>query len=365
MNTSQYNKTVKRSFDILQEYIPANYSTKFKNPCWYDFHQIPTNLLNQKDQCSFPGSIDLSQAKHVLQQLKNSSEGQLHCLPAFFLSGFPKCGTTSLHQMILQHPLVAKSSCKECGFWSRLVSDHSLGSHVRIFVLWYLSLFSQSTETIQSNRLSITLDASITYNQYLSNDYCVLPVLLTRVLPEAKFVLIMRNPSERYCSHYWFITVRQKFTNRTEFIQYGHTKKALESFVADTVHAIKQFQSCADTVNPIISCVLDTAFILSGLQQGLYYYHIVPWLKFIPRERFLFLRTEDLAHDTSLTMSKVWHFLNVDDLPEIQRIFTNIGPVNENVVIPPQTKKLINDFYQPYNQLLSHLLSDTRYLWNE
>ena len=363
--TRQYHQTLKPSLDILQEHIPANYSTKFRNPCWYDFRQIPTNLLNQRDQCSFPGSIDPSQAKYALQKVKSSSERQLHCLPAFFLSGFPKCGTTSFYKMILQHPLVAKSKCKECGFWSRLVSEHNTDSRVRMFVLWYLSLFSQATQTIESNRLSITLDASITYSQYLSNDYCVLPVLLKRVLPEAKFFLIMRNPTERYSSHYWFITVRQRFTNRTEFIQYGHTKKALESFQNDTVHAIKQFQSCVDNVNSIMSCVLDTASILSGLQQGLYYYHIAPWLKIIPRERFLFLRTEDLAHDPSLTMSKVWHFLNLDNLPETKSVFTNEGPVNKDVAVPPQIKKLINEFYRPYNQLLAHLLSDTRYLWDD
>ena len=363
--TRQYHQTLKHSLDILQEHIPANYSANFRNPCWYDFHQIPSNLLNLSRPCVFPASVDPSQAKRALQQVKSSSERQLHCLPAFFLSGFPKCGTTSLDAMIRQHPQVARSRCKECGFWSRLVSEHNIESHTRILVLWYLSLFSQSAQKIESSQQSITWDASITYNLYLSNDYCVLPVLLKRVLPEAKFVLIMRNPTERYSSHYWFITVRQRFTNRTEFIQYGHTKKALESFQNDTVHVIKQFQSCVDSVNSIMSCVLDTASILSGLQQGLYYYHTAPWLRIIPRERFLFLRTEDLAHDPSLTMSKVWHFLNLDNLPETKSVFINEGPVNKNVAVPPQIKKLINEFYQPYNQLLAHLLSDTRYLWND
>ena len=362
--TSQYYQTVQNSLDILQEYIPTNYSTNFRNPCWYDFHHIPTNFLNLTVPCSFPASIDQSQAKYALQ-VKSSRERQMHCLPAFFLSGFPKCGTSSLYMTIIQHPQVAKSNCKECGFWSRFVSAHRVDSHIRIFVLWYLGLFSQATQTIESNRPSITLDASVTYNQYLSNDYCVLPVLLKRVLPEAKFVLIMRNPSERYSSHYWFITVRQKFTNRTDFVQYGHTKEALKIFQSDTAHAIEQFQSCIGSAKSITHCILDEAFVLSGLQQGLYYYHIVSWLKIIPRERFLFLRTEDLAHDPSLTMSKVWHFLSLASLPKMRRQYRNRGPVNKDITIPLQTKKLINEFYQPYNQLLSHLLSDTRYLWND
>ena len=251
--------------------------------------------------------------------------------PAFFLSGFPKCGTSSLYMTIIQHPQVAKSRSKECRFWSTFVSAHRVDSHIRTFVLWYLSLFSQSTQTIESNRPSMTFGASVTYNQYLSNEYCVLPVLLKRVLPEAKFVLIMRNPSERYSSHYWFITVRQKFTNRTDFVQYGHTKEALEIFQSDTAHAIEQFQSCVDSAKSITYCILDVAFALSGLQQGLHYYHIVSWLKIIPRERFLFLRTEDLAHDPSLTMSKMWHFLSLDSLPKMRREYRNRGPVNKDI----------------------------------
>ena len=135
----------------------------------------------------FPVSIDQSQAKHALQQVKSSRELQMHCLPAFFLSGFPKCGTSSLYMTIIQHPQVAKSNCKECGLWSRFVRAHRVDSYIRTFVLWYLSLFSQATQTIESNQPSMTFDASVTYNQYSSNEYCVLPVLLKRVLPEAKF----------------------------------------------------------------------------------------------------------------------------------------------------------------------------------
>ena len=49
----------------------------------------------------------------------------------------------------------------------------------------------------------------------------------------------------------------------------------------------------------------------------------------------------------------------------MRRQYRNRGPVNKDITIPLQTKKLINEFYQPYNQLLAHLLSDTRYLWND
>ena len=359
---SQFHQTLKHRLDILQEYIPAHYSTKFKNPCWYDFLQIPTNLLNQPDKCLFPVSIDPSQEGPALEQLKTSSKRYLHCLPAFFLSGFPRCASTALYRMIIEHPLVAHTGCKACGFWSRIVSQLSSDNYKRIYSLWYFNLFSQSMQANESNRLSITFDAS-PYNQYLSDDYCVLPVLLKRVLPEAKFILIMRNPSERYFSHYWFITIKARFVFGTEFIQYVHTKEALETFHDDTVDAIKQFLSCVDNENSITYCVIhEKAIIYAGLQHSLYYYHIVLWLKIIPRERFLFLQSEDLACHPSLTMSTVWHFLNLDDFQN-SGVVDNIDPVIQGIAIPPQTRELLDEFFQPYNQLLAHLLADTRFLW--
>ena len=97
------------------------------------------------------------------------------------------------------------------------------------------------------------------------------------------------------------------------------------------------------------------------LQYSLYYYHIAPWLKVIPRERFLFLRTEDLAHEPSLTMSKVWRFLQLHDLPITEAMFQNANLMAKGIKVPSQTKQLLDKFYQPYNELLAHLLRDMRY----
>ena len=113
----------KKKLNLLQEYIPfpANYSTKFNNPCWYDFHQKPTSPLIEVPNChGVRVSYDKRLTQTVLKQVKKSGESHLYCLPAFYLIGFPKCATTALYKMMIKHPLIADTHCriKENHFWS-------------------------------------------------------------------------------------------------------------------------------------------------------------------------------------------------------------------------------------------------------
>ena len=369
--TSHHYEILKMRLHILQEYIPANYSDNFRNPCWYDFHQKPNNSMAPK---SPPCRVALQlwskrvQEEHILEQVKSPGKRHLYCLPAFFLAGFPKCATTTLHAMITQHPLVAQNRCKEHWFWNFFISEEGTDFDKQIHPLWYLNRFSRSIQYIESNPLSITLDATPIYTRSFTNNFCILPTLLKRVLPEAQFIVIMRNPTKRYFSHYWFQQRRlaRSKGNFTEFIQYTHTPKAMEDFHNCTVDAIMQFRSCIDGENSVLYCVINerSSRISDYLCQGLYYYHITPWLKIISHERFLFLRTEDLANDPSLTMSKVWCFLRLEDTPT-ERVFKNVDNVIDDVAMHQQTKELLDEFYRPYNQLLAHVLSDVRYLWND
>ena len=367
--TSMLYPTLKNRLSILQEYIPENYSTKFKNPCWFGSYQLPSSPLIQTpiSKCLFPELNDTLRARQILKQVKTSDTQHMYCLPALFVPGFPKCATTTLHRMIIKHPLVAQIRCKECRFWSEFVSQEGTQLGKRIQPLWYLQLFSQSKHTIESNPLSITLDATPLYMQSLLKNFCILPLLLKRVIPEAKFIVIMRNPTKRYISHYWMFIVGnlRKIYEESNIRQYVHSKKANEVFHNYTVDAIMQFQLCVDE-NSDFSCIMKEGCKNNiCLQYSLYYYHIAPWLKVMPRERFLFLRTEDLVHDPSLTMSNVWHFLHLHDLPMTELMFYNGNSAAKNLKVPLETKQLLDKFYQPYNQLLARLLADTKYLWND
>ena len=246
----------------MREYIPANYSGNFRNPCWYDFYQTYTNpQIPTSRLCTYSLWTWLNhvQAEQVLRQVKSFGEKHLYCLPALFVSAFPKCATSTLYEMITQHPLVATNLCKESSFWNIFIYEKGREHVKRMHPLWYLNRFSQSIQYIESNPLSIMLDASPVYTLSFTDKFCMLPILLKRVLPEAQFILIMRNPSKRFFSHYWY---RQdglaKFKGiETQLIQYVHTTKAMEDFHNHTVDAIAQFQMCIDGRNSVLYCIIN------------------------------------------------------------------------------------------------------------
>jgi len=149
--------------------------------------------------------------------------------------------------------------------------------------------------------------------------------------------------------------------------------KYSQSFHKLTVEVITKFQSCVNDRHSVSYCVrlkgIDGEVTnldgYVGIQTSLYYYHIVPWLSVIPRERFLFLRTEDLAYAPQLTMTKLWKFLKLHDMPDNVRIFENVNRQADGLQLPKHTKELLDDFFRPYNQLLAYLLSDMKFLWND
>ena len=377
---SQYEILQKR-LQLLKEYLPSLYSTKFRNPCWYDYLQAPSSenskqmrLIQEQTRsqvvgtCSIPLFYNSSLATLVVEQAKSSNNRQLHCLPSFFISGFSKSASTTLHRMIAQHPQISEPRCKENHFWGQFVNQQGTDLDKRMQFLQHLNYFSPSIHMIKSNPQTMTLDSSVSY--FTSNsesDFCVLPHMLIRVLPQAKFIVIMRNPSERVLSSYFYY-LSKHYTSKAEYVKYVASKTALKAFHYHTSDVIMKFQSCVDSGHSIHSCVRNKtidgkrAEHYVGLQTSMYYYLIVPWLNVFPRERFLFLRTEDLARDKSLTMLKVWNFLNLDPLPQTKEVFAK---TNKHAEFPGPTKELLDSFFQPHNELLANLLSDSKYLWKD
>ena len=366
------SQILKSRLHILKKYIPKHFSTQFRSPCWYDDHQKPKSVLLKPKVAGWDCSptrlsYDPVKAQNILEQAERPSERHLSCLPAFFLSGFPKCATTTMYELLVQHPLVMQTVCKESQFWTQFLDKQGTDADKRMQVLWYINFFSQSTQTIESSPLSMTLDASGRYLVWnTESDFCVLPNLLMRVLPQAKFIVMMRNPSERVFSHYSYFSLHRSSKDLTLY-----SRAAPEIFHNSTVTAITRFKSCVNSGYSVSHCVRNKSIDQRshrngyiGLQYSMYYYHIVPWLTFIPRERFLFLRTEDLTENVSLIMSSVWHFLNIGEA-ETKEVLANVNKEVTYLTFLPQTKKLLDDFFQPYNQLLAHLLSDTQFLWND
>ena len=112
--------------------------------------------------------------------------GRLRCLPAIFILGEMKCGTTSLFAQLSQHPLLVPPQRKEPRFFSASSwKARSLG--------WYASHFRAAAARTDA----MTLDASPTYLGNLRAAQW-----LPKWLPEARLLVLVRHPVRRAVSQW-------------------------------------------------------------------------------------------------------------------------------------------------------------------
>jgi len=250
---------------------------------------------------------------------------------------------------------------------------------------WYFSHFFLPVKAIQSRPQAITLDGSTqTIWNYISkrrngpdSEICLVPSMIKHALPNAKFIVIMRDPTKRLFSNYWYsCTYSTQWKSKKDPVGY-YSVIAQHMFHNIAAYAINLFQQCIARGFSRFQCVRNVTAVkhvngCAPLQFGdsMYYYHIVSWLNVFPRENFLFLTTEELVSSPDTEMSKVWAFLGLYHLSKIEHKYFNANKwisdsrYKSNYTMLPETKQMLDKFYQPHNELLAHLLSDSKYMWN-
>jgi hypothetical protein len=105
--------------------------------------------------------------------------------------GAPKSGTSSLYQYLMQHPDVFMSDPKEPHFF---YNRSAPGSPVLVGkdLDPYLKLFEEVSEQVRAG------EASTSY-LWLTNA----AQEISRLQPEAKIIILLRDPVDRAYSHYW------------------------------------------------------------------------------------------------------------------------------------------------------------------
>ena len=409
--TSSY-EGLKQNTKALLDIVPQTFSQKYRNPCWYSSLHIPHTLsryfrtLAAVRSPIYSNNTNKSEA--VIQEFSNSSflsvmhnqnhqKHSLFCLPFVYLAAFPKCGTTALYRMLTRHPLVAKPARKEGHFWSTFTEDEGTYTDKLLHSLWYLDQFQEASRMISKSHESITVDASpstlwrVVHEFEEESDVRVLPSIINELTPNARYIVIMRDPVLRLFSDFWFFCSHQNWFDGhgKVVVPQNYLESGRQIFHNFTAEAILSFRSCTfdTTVLVYYECVrratMATNTSKTGcfplrLGIGMYYYHIQRWLSVVSRERFLFLRSEDLSLNPYSTMERVWAFL---DLPhqtrqEVESLLTHKHKWNTNDWIKsveykerfemlPETHEILRDFYRPHNEKLAELLSHPHYLWED
>ena len=358
---------------IFSEIVPKDFLSKFKNPCWYSNITISQKVstyfmtkLPMYRNVTIPES-DLQQLHRELYEIQHTNHTQqtLHCLPYFLLPAFPKSGTTTLHSALSHHPQIMAPERKEPQWWYKQPLSNK--TYLEVYIAKYLTNFLSPSSQISSRKDGhslVTYDASQTMmvNVHDSSfhidheDYCALPAVISRVLPKAKIIVLMREPASRIYSHY----------------MYGHipTVKWSEEFTLNPPvyfdrHITKQvhsFRQCLNT-SSLWECVnqvrTDFKQLWVWLGVSVYYIHILKWLQFWPRENFLFLKTEDMSAHPCAALRDITEFLSLSPFSEkkaISLIRDRKNTAKKHSQMLPNTEKLLKSLLEPYNKKLEDLV---------
>lgn len=371
--------------------IPRKFLPYLKNPCWYEefLENITTDpygknlyaLYSKRFQAIYD-HLRRAFPAHLHQYA--GSHYRLRCLPFFYIIGQPKCGTTDLYDRLRLHPEVHFTTMKEPHWWTRKrfgIIRLSNGFHNPYPLKDYLDLFDQAANQIQDQLMNISskshkkvdiiigeASASTMWDNnawiyFYDNGTGVEPPFLVQdfihaVQPDARFIVMLRDPVERLYSDYLY---------------FGMANKSVEDFHERVSESLQLFEVCM-AERSIRSCIYNTTLnnlMPVRLQVGLYVIYLLDWMSVFSREQILILRLEDHAANRKNTMRRVFDFLQLGPLTRQKEADITKSPAsntrrpaNRNLgPMLPITKEILQDFYRPFNQHLAQVLRDPGFLW--
>ena len=305
---------------------------------------------------------------------REEDDSKLLCLPSVYLAGMPKCGSTDLYQKLVWHPdLVQPTAGKENHYWARKrlgkPSNHlSKGTGAPTQFSAFLNKLGP--EKMEGNTNLRLLDGTQSmlwdlrgwetrYSGQSQPPYSNAN-LLNELTPEAKILVITRDPVQRLYSDYLYFNIG----NDPNVTAYG--------FEAAVTKEMNRFHKCLETQDPKTCCYDSQNDPKLRLNLGIYICFIRDWKK-VFGGNILVISLEDYSSNPFATISRIFSFLGVSQ-PDSQQLEEFLqsskkansrrkSAVKEGDMLP-QTRKALQDFYGPYNRELSRYLEDTRFLYN-
>ncbi len=244
-------------------------------------------------------------------------------MQTYVIIGAQKCGTTSLYRYLVQHPQVAPAVTKEI---------HYFDLHFQKGDDWYWSQFPGRGE---SQRYRITGESS---PYYLFHP--LVAQRLRRLMPEAKLIVMLRDPIARAVSHY-HNEVRMK----------AETLPLEEAFAQETARLEGETEK-------LISGELDYSFNhqhFTYLARGAYADQLKGWMDVFPREQFLVLKSEEFYARPSATFGRVLEFL---ELPHLELAEYGKHNTGDYSAIEPALQQRLREHFRPHNRRLEELLGE-------
>jgi len=255
-------------------------------------------------------------------------------LPDFVIAGAAKCGTTSLYRYLVEHPLVVAAQIKEVHFVDR---QHNLDKGER----WYRSWFPTRAElrrAAEGHAADRAICGESTPNYLAHPDAAS---RLRAVVPDARIVMLLREPIDRVWSQYRW---QRRFG--------GETLDLADALHAEAERAGGGFEMMgADRQT-------RNRFIFHGyLARSRYADQLEWWCDAFPHDQLLLLRSEDLFADPAGVLARTCRFL---DLPVFELAAYDVenegtGDRTADGAIDAELRRWLDDYFAEPNLRLADL----------
>ncbi|KAM4591487.1 carbohydrate sulfotransferase 15-like isoform 2-T2 [Odontesthes bonariensis] len=351
--------------------LPRQFLPGIKSPCWYEEFtgKVSGERITDPYMKNHFGmfsrrfnnvchNLRANFRQHLTQ--RDGKHYRLRCLPYFYIIGQPKCGTTDLFNRLLLHPDVKFNTIKEPHWWTRKRFAHNILEGVsrnpsEDHRAQQIITGEASASTMWDNQAwsYIHRDRAETEPPFLVQDF------IHAVQPDARIIIMLRDPVERLYSDYLYFTTAEK---------------SAEDFHQKVTESVQLFQSCLSE-RSLRFCVYSASLINSmpvRLNLGMYFVYIRDWLTVFYKEQILVVQLENYATDLKVAMKKVFDFLSVGPLSKdletamTKQSMSNTRRTKDTKLGPmlPATRNLLSKFYQPFNHELARVLNSKAFLWS-
>ena len=259
-------------------------------------------------------ALVLARSKRIRKRLHRTfypyyrATAALRPLPNSVIIGGMKCGTTTLNAWLRCHPEVAFSAIKEIHFFDQ---NYEKGSD------WYRSFFPIWERLLGAK---CVLGATPAYLFRAS----VVAERMHRLVPEARLIVMLRDPVKRAISHYG------------HRVRNGEEDRSIEeALLSDYGRAVGSDNSYKT--------------------RGLYADQIQTFRKFYVDHQIMVIKSEDFFAKPEPIYAAVLNFLGVSQRPLPEgRSPRNVG--QRQAEIPVEVTEHLSQYYQVPNQRLAELL---------
>ena len=211
----------------------------------------------------------------------------LRATPDLVIAGVQKGGTTPFFRFLGAHPQVMPGLVKEAHYFDR---HYARGS------AWYHAHFPlQAARWVRGLRAGAPVRVMDATPGYLFHPHA--PARIGRDLPDARFVILLRNPVDRAYSHYQMMRARDY-----ETLSFADAVEAESERLAGEWEKVK--------VDP--HYLSHPIRLFAYLARGQYADQLERWFRHVPRDQTLVLRSEDARENPATAYRALTDFLGIE-----------------------------------------------------